>query len=83
MNDAVLKKLCGVLAQLCGTAEVERDDLLREDLGFDSLMLVTLMVLLEDEFQIVFMAADLDPFALSTVGDVEDLVNRYVLREGK
>jgi acyl carrier protein len=41
------------------------------------------MVLLEDEFQIVFMAADLDPFALSTVGDVEDLVNRYVLREGK
>ena len=83
MNDDVLKKLCGVLAQLCGTAEVERDDLLREDLGFDSLMLVTLMVLLKDEFQIVFMAADLDPFALSTVGDVEDLVNRYVLREGK
>lgn len=34
MNDDVLKKLCGVLAQLCGTAEVERDDLLREDLGF-------------------------------------------------
>ena len=78
MNDVVMGKLNGVFLQMCGAVEIKPDDLLREDLGFDSLMLVTLMVLLEDEFQIVFMAADLDPFALTTVQDVEELIQRYV-----
>lgn len=78
MNDVVMEKLNGVFSQMCGTVEIKRDDLLKDDLGFDSLMLVTLMVLLEDEFQIVFMAADLDPFALTTVQDVEELIQRYV-----
>ena len=78
MNDVVMEKLNGVFSQMCGAVEIKPDDLLREDLGFDSLMLVTLMVLLEDEFQIVFMAADLDPFALTTVQNVEELIQRYV-----
>ena len=78
MNDVVMGKLNGVFLQMCGAVEIKPDDLLREDLGFDSLMLVTLMVLLEDEVQIVFMAADLDPFALTTVQDVEELIQRYV-----
>lgn len=78
MNDVVMGKLNGVFLQMCGAVEIKPDDLLREDLGFDSLMLVTLIVLLEDEFQIVFMAADLDPFALTTVQDVEELIQRYV-----
>ena len=56
MNDVVMEKLNGVFLQMCGAVEVKRDDLLKDDLGFDSLMLVTLMVLLEDEFQIAFTA---------------------------
>jgi acyl carrier protein len=59
-------------------SDIQSEDLLREDLGLDSLMLVTLMVLLEEEFHIEFLAADLDPFALIMVQDVEELVNRYI-----
>lgn len=78
MDDEVMEKLNNIISQMCGSVEVKRDDLLRDDLGFDSLMLVTLMVLLEDEFNIAFMVADLDPFALATVQDVEKLIKRYV-----
>lgn len=78
MEEMVTDKLCHVFSQLCGMSDIQSEDLLREDLGLDSLMLVTLMVLLEEEFHIEFLAADLDPFALIMVQDVEELVNRYI-----
>ena len=78
MEESMKDKLCHVFSQLCGMSDIQSKDLLREDLGLDSLMLVTLMVLLEDEFHIEFLAADLDPFTLIMVQDVEELVNRYI-----
>ena len=78
MNESEKKVLQEVFYQLCGVTEINESDSLSEDLGLDSLALVTLMILLEDAFHIVFLAADLDPFALKTVDDIEKLLSKYL-----
>ena len=50
---------------------------LRDELGFDSLKMVELMVALEERFAITIGESDLDPQALETVGDLYDLVDKY------
>ena len=79
MNESEKKVLQDVIFQLCGMTEIKETDSLSEDLGLDSLSLVTMMVLLEDAFHIVFLTADLDPFALNTVGDIENLLSKYIV----
>ena len=78
MNENLKSILHCIFFQLCGISEVNASDSLNNDLGLDSLALVTLMVMLEDEFHVQFLAADLDPYSLNTVQDVEDLVLRYI-----
>lgn len=56
-----------------------RDDMsLKNDLGFDSLRLVELMVKLEESLQIEFDESDLDPGKLLTIADLDLLVCRYL-----
>lgn len=52
-------------------------DSLKEDLGFDSLRMVELIVMIEDEFGITIGEDDLDPEKLNTVGNIYELVERY------
>ena len=77
MNEINNDVLQSVLAQLCGISEVKETDSLSEDLGLDSLARVTLLVMLEETFQIEFLVSDLDHFALNTVGDIADLLKKY------
>lgn len=56
------------------TAELK----LNEDLGYDSLNMVELMVELEEHFDIEIDESDLDPAALQTVEQVYALVAKYV-----
>ena len=51
---------------------------LSEDLGFDSLSLVELIVDLEDRFDILIDESDLDPGQLKTVGQIYSLVDKYL-----
>ena len=51
---------------------------LSEDLGFDSLSLVELIVDLEDRFDIEIDESDLDPGQLKTVGQIYSLVDKYL-----
>ena len=51
---------------------------LAEDLGFDSLKLVMLLVLIEDTFDIELDESDMNPFELLCVEDVVQLVKKYV-----
>lgn len=51
---------------------------LRDELGFDSLKMVELMVALEERFAIRLEESDLDPQALDTVGDLYGLVDKYL-----
>jgi len=51
---------------------------LAEELGFDSLKLVMLLVLIEDSFEIELDESDMNPFELLCVEDVVQLVKKYV-----
>ncbi len=66
-----------ILHELSGEEVVENDLYLQEDLALDSLMMVTMLVEIEDIFDIKLDEADLNPFDLSTVQNVIDLVSRY------
>lgn len=56
---------------------IAADMKLNEDLGFDSLSLVELIVDLEDKFDIVIEESDLDPAQIRTVGQIYTLVDKY------
>lgn len=65
------------IRQICGAEDIRDKSLLKEDLGIDSLGMVTLLVLLEDAFSIEFDESDMDPFDIQTVEDVFELVQKY------
>ena len=50
---------------------------LLDDLAFDSLRLVMILVSIEETFDIQLDESDMDPFALLTVADVIELVQKY------
>lgn len=51
---------------------------MQDDIGLDSLGLVTLLIELEDAFSITLDESDMNPFELLTVMDVIDMVNEYI-----
>lgn len=57
---------------------IAADMKLSEDLGFDSLSLVELIVDLEDRFNIEIDESDLDPSQLKTVAQIYSLVDKYL-----
>ena len=57
---------------------ISADMKLSEDLGFDSLSLVELIVDLEDRFDIEIDESDLDPSQLKTVGQIYSLIDKYL-----
>lgn len=59
-------------------AEADCSSLLKEELGIDSLLMVSLIVELEEALNIVIDDAELSPDELNTVGDVIALVEKYV-----
>ena len=67
-----------VLQELEPVEAIEEEMLLMEELGLDSLSMVTLLILLEDAFQIAFREEDMNPFGLRTAGDVIRLVEAYL-----
>ena len=57
---------------------IAADMKLSEDLGFDSLSLVELIVDLEDRFDIEIDESDMDPSQLKTVAQIYSLVDKYL-----
>ena len=53
-----------------------------EDLGLDSLKMVTLLIEIEDAFGIELDESDMNPFDLVTVNDIVTLARKYVLEDG-
>lgn len=49
---------------------------LKEDLGIDSLRLVELLVAIEEDLNVMFDEADLDPGKIATVQDIIVLINK-------
>lgn len=66
------------IEDLCLIPVQSGEQTLMDDLHFDSLRLVMLLVTLEDTFDIELEESDMNPFALVTVNDVMALVEKYV-----
>lgn len=71
------EKIIEICKQLSGMDNVCEESLLQEDLALDSLAMVTLLVEIEDNFEIQLDESDMNPFDLKTIQDIVDLVNKY------
>lgn len=66
-----------IIKELSGCDTVATTDSLQNNLGFDSLKMVTLLVILEEELNIELKESDMNPYELVTVADVLRLAERY------
>jgi len=73
----IFDKVKAVLTEICGVESIRPEQELQHDLALDSLQLVTLLMLLEENFQIVLEESDMNPFDLINVYDVINLVEKY------
>lgn len=71
------EKVKGILSELSGEEEITNEMTLQNDLALDSLMMVTMLVEIEEAFGIELDEADMNPFDLSTVQSVIDMVTKY------
>lgn len=74
----VTEQVSVLMKELTGAEEVSLTDSLQGTLSMDSLSLVTLLVELEDRFQIELKETDMNPSDLTTVSDVVNLVTKYL-----
>lgn len=74
----IKEKVYEILRDLSGLDEISDVDLLQMDLGLDSLNMVTLLIELEDCFNIEFEESDMNPFALKKVEDIVELIEKYL-----
>ena len=71
------EKVCVILYELSGIETICLEHELQSDLGLDSLQMVTLLMMLEEKFQITLDESDMNPFDLVNVWQVVDLVEKY------
>ena len=73
----IFDKVCVILSELSGIKTICLEHELQSDLGLDSLQMVTLLMMLEENFQITLDESDMNPFDLVNVWQVVDLVEKY------
>lgn len=71
------EKVKNILSELSGQEIFDNDAKLQENLALDSLAMVTMLVEIEDAFEIQLDEVDMNPFDLITVQSVIDLVKKY------
>lgn len=72
-----VEKTIQILKELSGMEEVKPENHLQQDCMLDSLAMVTLLLEIEEAFEIELEEADMNPMHLTTVQDVLDLVEMY------
>lgn len=71
-------KIANILQEISGKDNIELQHNLQTDLGLDSLQMVTLLLMLEDSFEITLDESDMNPFDLTNVCDIVDLTKKYI-----
>lgn len=71
------ERVKGILFELSGEENIDNEAMLQDDLLLDSLSMVTLLIEIEDAFEIQLDDSDMNPFDLNMVQDVIDMVSRY------
>lgn len=74
----VFEKISEILCELSGINEIKPEDDLKEDLALDSLSMVTLLLEIEERFNIELDESDMNPFDLNTVEDAVKLAEKYL-----
>ena len=74
----IFEKIAEVSSETVGGEHIAADQFLKEDIGLDSLSLVSVVVGLEEKFGIEFDESDLDPGKILQVKDLINLVEKYV-----
>lgn len=74
----IFDKVTAIISELSGIETIHIEQKLQEDLGFDSLQLVMLLMMLEEKFEIRFHESDMNPFDLTTVYHVIVLIEKYI-----
>ena len=78
--ETIKSQVIEILEDICSEKITETSIQLLNDLSLDSLSMVMLLVMIEDTFEIELDESDMNPFALITVQDVIDLVERYKIK---
>lgn len=76
-KESINKKVINVVKHISGTEKVLIKHRLIDDIGMDSLKMVTLVVTIEEEFGIELNESDMNPYDLRTVSDIVKLVEKY------
>jgi len=78
-REDIEKKVTDILVDTMGVEpeEVKNDANFEDDLGGDSLDCVEVLMEIEQEFNI--HVSDADAYQVKTVGDICDMVERYVM----
>lgn len=72
------ERVIEIIEELSSSKVENHEQRLKDDLGLDSLNTVILIVTIEDTFEIELQESDMNPAIFNAVGDVINLVNRYV-----
>ena len=74
----VREKISELLSELTGIDTIDLEDGLQEDLGLNSIQMVTLLIMIEDNFNIFLDESDMNPYDLVYVYQVVDMVKKYI-----
>ena len=74
----IFETVSAIILDLAGVKTITPELDLQKNLALDSLEMVTLLVMLEEIFEITLDESDMNPFDLTTVADVVKLVEKYV-----
>lgn len=74
----VREKISEILSELTGIDTINTDDALQEDLGLNSIQMVTLLIMVEENFGIFLYESDMNPYDLVYVYQVVDMVEKYI-----
>lgn len=71
------EKVKGILSELSGVEVIDNNATLQGNIALDSLAMVTLLIEIEEAFGIELDETDMNPFDLTTVQSVIDMVKKY------
>lgn len=71
------EKVKGILSELTDDEAIDNSATLQGDLTLDSLLMVTLLLEIEEVFGIELYESDMNPYDLTTVQSVIDMVAKY------
>ncbi len=74
---SIEEKVKAILYDLSGDENIANEASLQKDLALDSLAMVMLLIKIEDIFEIQLDESDMNPFDLTTVQEIIDMVSKY------